>query len=308
VAAEVRAAIVKTGTELEDGALASMPKNLKYVVAQIKSIIESYKNSDISTIINNLSNVKNIEDIIVYITMLSYLAGNNGVRSDTLFDVFPREYEKLDGLSASKLRRLLINTLGNIDSINIYINNIIKIIEFLKNKKGLYLWILREKRLDRFEKDVREFIFGNSGGYSVDRGIKLFLRLFIDKNSIPLAYRIAYNKNEVRKYRVHGDFYTTLTTMRSGSFEDIDSPTASKVRQRVARALLCRGRKERCDPLQIRLKSVRGLVRAAAYLSGDPIAYERGAYYIGKNYCAKLRCEECPIRSVCKKYTFIEVK
>jgi len=55
VAAEVRAAIIKTGTELEDGALASMPKDLKYVAAQIKSIIESYKNSDISTIINNLS-------------------------------------------------------------------------------------------------------------------------------------------------------------------------------------------------------------------------------------------------------------
>ncbi|MGC8582844.1 MAG: hypothetical protein ACP5I3_04360 [Thermoproteus sp.] len=307
MAAEVREAIVKTGAEVEDGVLATMPRSLKYTAAQIRSIIESYKSSDISTIINNLSNIRNIEDVILYITILSYLVGNN-IKGDGMLEAYSREFEKMDGISASKLRHLLTNILGEEAPINIHVNKILKIIEFLKHKKGTYLWILKEKRLDRFEKDVREFVFENNGGYSIDRGIKLFIRIFIDKNTIPLAYKIAYNKNEVRKYRIHGDFYTTLVAMRSGSFEDVDSPTASKIKQRVARALICRSRKERCDPLRIRLKSVRGLVRTIAYLSGDPIAFERGAYHIGKNYCARLRCEECPIRNVCKKYIFIEVK
>ncbi len=309
VAEAVREAIVKTGLGLEDKVLAVMPRDLKYTAIQIRSIIESYKNTDILTISNNLLNIKNIDEIIKYITILAYLIGYSRAKAEDILEAYPREYESLDGLSAGKLRQFIEKILNNkIDNINNHVNNIIKILNFLKDRKGMYIWILKQRRVEEFEDEIRRYIFQNDGGYSIDRGVKLFLRLFIDKNSIPLAYKIAYNEREVRRYRIHGDIYTTLVTLRSGAFEDMRSTTVDKIRQRVAKALICRERGERCKNIRIRLRSVRGLVRSVAYLSGDPIAYERGAYHVGRNYCARLKCDECPIRDVCKKYIFINIK
>ncbi|MEZ0248442.1 MAG: hypothetical protein ABWJ97_04145 [Thermoproteus sp.] len=310
MAQSVRDAIARYGIELEDSVVSTMPKDLKYTASQIRSIIETYRNSDISTIITNLSNIKNINELMRYIIILTYLVSYSRVKTDELLEGYPQAFEKTGGeISASKLRSLLLLSSSNkIDNINIHINKLINIIESIENKGGTYIWILKEKRIERFEEDVRRFIFNNNGGNSVDRGIKLFLRIFIDRNNIPLAYRIAYNKEEVRKYRIHGDFYTTLVTLRSGAFEDIRTSSAEKLKQKVAKMLLCRSRDRRCGELQVRLGSVRGLVRSVAYLSGDPVSYERGAYHIGKNYCAKLKCDQCPIRDVCKKYIFIQVK
>ncbi len=309
MAEAVREAIVKTGLSVEDRVLATMPKALKYTVVQIKSIIETYKNSDISTIINNLSNIKDINEIIRYITILAHLVAYRGVKAEEVLETFSREYEELGQISAGKLR-VLVEKIFNkkTDDIGNFINNIIKVLNSLEYKKGVYVWIVKQRKLEAFEEEVRRYVFRNNGGNSVDRGVKLFLRVFIDKNNIPLAYKIAYNKQEIKKYKIHGDFYTTLVTMRSGAFEDIKSPSVDRLKQRIAKTLVCASRGKRCENVRIRIRSIRGLVRSVAHISGDPVAYERGAYHIGKNYCARLKCDECPIRNVCRRYIFVDVK
>lgn len=304
---DVRSALVKRGEEVEDVALATLPQSLKYVAIQIKNIIELYKKSDMNTLKNYLENLKEINNLINYFAILSYLIGYN----KKSMDIFIRKYSDnfikyLNNFSANNLRKF-INELSEYIIEDSHINNIIKILENL-NKENSYEWILRQKRVGRFESDVRSILFHGRGGPGVNRGIKLFVRIFIHKSNIPLAFKIGFNEKEIKKYIIYSDYYTTLVTLRSGAFEDLRTSTSFKLKQKIAKRLLCENRGKKCENIKVRIGSVRGLVRAVAFLSGDPIKYERGAYDIGKNYCSRLKCDECPIRSVCKKYTFIEVK
>nr|KJR74391.1 MAG: hypothetical protein TU35_00340 [Thermoproteus sp. AZ2] len=303
---DIRSALVKRGDEVEELAISYLPQHLKYTASQVRSIVESYRRSE-DTLMLQLENLYELKNLIYYFSILSYLLSNNKKISEELIKKYSTLFEQISGNFSARNIRNIIENLSEYISGNSHINNILKILDNIE-KFGIYKWIVKQRRLDSFERAARRVIFQGGSGSSINRGVKFFIRIFIHPSNIPLAYKISYNINELKKYKIYGDYYTTMVTLRSGAFEDVETPTAFKLRQRIARRLLCEGRGGRCEGIRVRIKSVRGLVRAVAYLSGDPIKYERGAYDIGKNYCSKLKCDICPINSICKKYTFIEIK
>lgn len=303
---DIRSALVKRGDEVEELAISSLPQYLKYTASQVKSIIESYRRSE-DTLVTQLENLYELRNLIYYFSILSYLLSNNKKIPEELIKKYSSLFEQLGGDFSARNIRNMIENLSEYISKDSHINNILKILDNI-DKFGVYRWIIKQRRLESFEHAIRRIIFQGVGGNSINKGIKFFTRIFIHPSNIPLAYKISYNINELKKYKIYGDYYTTMVTLRSGAFEDVETPTAFKLRQRIARRLLCESRGGKCEKVRVRVKSVRGLVRAVAYLSGDPIKYERGAYDIGKKYCSKLKCDECPINSICKKYTFIEIK
>lgn len=309
MAQAVREALLKAGRGVEDNLISTLPRELKYTADQVKSIIETYKNSDINTIKNNLLNIKQIDRLIYYFAIISFLLAFSRGNIDNLIKIYSENFIKINKFSASSIRNIIYSLIDYLDKKNIenYTNKVLNILENL-NRNNIYIWILKQKKIDRFENDIRRILFDGLGGPSADRGVKAFMRIFIDRNNIPLAYTIAYNDRELRKYKVHGDVYTSLVTLRSGAFEDIDTLPSQRLKQRIARELLRMDREGRYEKVKVRLRSIRGLVRSTAYLSGDPLNYEKGAYFVGRNYCSKLMCDSCPIREVCRKYIFIEIK
>ena len=306
-AEEIRKRIVRHGASIRDTVIETLPHTYSIVVEQIRSITSTYKN-DLDTLITNVSNIKNLDLLIIYIISLSILSKYKNLTTTEL-SAYSNAYEKYvyDVFSASKVRKALEEIVEK-EVANEVISRVIRAINIISNKyKSLNLWIIKQKRILDFEKDVREIIFRNEGGNRVGKGVKLFLRIFIHETNIPLAVRIAYTQ-EHRKYLLHGDIYTTLVTIRSGAFEDIKSITAERIKARIAKRILCQERGGKCTDVILRLGSIRGLVRHVGKVSGDPVLFERGAYDIGIKYCKELKCDICPIRDVCKRYTFVRVK
>jgi len=306
-AEEIRGRIVKHGASIRDTVVETLPHTYSMMVEQIRSIASAYKN-DLDTFIANILNIKNLDLLIIYIISLSILNKYKNLTATEL-STFSNAYERYvyDVFSASKLRRALEEVVDR-EVANEVVSGTIRAVNIISNKyKSLNLWIIKQKKILNFEKDIRKIIFRDEGGIRVGRGVKLFLRTFIHETNIPLAVRIAYTQ-EHRKYLLHGDIYTTLVTIRSGAFEDVKSMTAERVKARIAKRILCQERGGKCSDVVLRLGSIRGLVRYVGKVSGDPVLFERGAYDIGIKYCKELKCDVCPIRDVCKRYTFVRVK
>lgn len=307
---EIRARIVKHGGEVADRVIATLPYSYSLLTDQIRSIIKTYKNN-YETLINNLSNVKNIDLYILYFILISILLKYKNMNIDELKTISSL-YEKYiyDVFSASKIRRVLEEAGLEKDLINQVISQLVKTLNILSNNyHSIYMWIIKQRKISNFENEIREIIFSNEGGNRVGRGVKTFLRLFIHESNIPLAVKIAFSP-EAKKYTLHGDIYTVLVTLRSGAFEDVNSITAERIKARIAKRIICEEKrgKEKCKEVLLRLESIRGLVRHVGKISGDPVLYERGAYDIGVKYCKDLKCEACPIRDVCRRYEFIVIK
>ncbi|ACB39001.1 hypothetical protein [Pyrobaculum neutrophilum] len=309
-AEEVRRRIVEHGLSIRDKVVETLPHSYGLVVEQVKSISRVYK-GDFETYLSSLSNVKGLDLLVIYAALVAALYSRRPIGEEELRKLAGAfEANVYDVVSASKLRRALEAVGVEREVADETISNLLRMLNVVGVRyKSPYLWVAKQRRLPKFEKEVRDFIFRGRGGGRVGRGVKLFLRLFIHETNIPLALRIAYTP-EYRKYILHGDMYTALVTLRSGAFEDVTTLTAERIRARVAKRILCEAREggPRCRDVVFRLESVRGLVRYVGKISGDPVLYERGAYDIGARYCRDLKCDSCPIRDVCRRYTFIKLK
>ncbi|MCI4446619.1 MAG: hypothetical protein JHC20_01690 [Pyrobaculum sp.] len=306
-AEEVRRRIVEHGASIRDRVIESLPHSYALLVEQVKSISRTYR--DFDTYIASLSNIKGLDLLITYVMLVALLSQHETL-SDTKLRNLASAYEKhvYDVLSASRLRKALEEAGVNRDVANLVISDLLRALNVVNNKhKFLYLWIAKQKKIPDFENDVRRLVFGGKGGNRVGRGVKLFLRLFIHETNIPLAAKIAYSQ-EHRKYVLHGDMYTALVTLRSGAYEDVPALPAERVKARVAKRLLCEAKGDQCRDVVLRLESIRGLVRYVGKISGDPVLFERGAYDIGVRYCRELKCEQCPLRDVCRRHVFIKLK
>ncbi|AET33665.1 hypothetical protein [Pyrobaculum ferrireducens] len=307
---DIRKRIVEHGMSINDRVIAALPPRYGLMVEQIRSISRAYKN-DLDTFLANLSTVKSLDILVIYLALLAVLYKHKALGDDELRKL-GEAFERYvyDVFSASRARKALEEAGVEREVANDAIFNVVRALNITGNKyKSAYLWVARQRKISHFENSIRALLFRNEGGSRVGRGVKLFLRLFIHDSNIPLAIKIAYT-HEHKKYILHGDIYTALVTLRSGAFEDVASLTAEKVKARVARRLLCEAREggQRCREVVIRLESVRGLVRHVGKISGDPLLYERGAYDIGINYCRDLKCDICPIKDVCRRYTFVRLK
>lgn len=307
-AEEVRRRLVEHGLSIRDRVLDTMSHSYAVMVEQVRSISRTYK-TDLDSLIHSLSSVKNLDLLIIYIMLISILYKYKNLSDDDLRNI-SKLYEEVvyDIFSASKTRRVLEEVGVGKEVANNVVSDLVKSLNAVSRRHNPpYLWIVKQRRVADFENDIRRLIFRGEGGSRTGRGVKLFLRTFIHETNIPLAVRIAYSQ-EAKKYILHGDMYTALVTLRSGAFEDVKSLTAERIRARVAKRILCENKGGKCDDVVLRLESVRGLVRYVGKISGDPVAYERGAYDVGAKYCKELRCDVCPIRDVCRKFTFIKLK
>jgi hypothetical protein len=307
-AEEVRKKIVEHGASIRDRVIENLPHNYALLVEQVRSISRTYK-TDFDTFVASLSNVRGLDLLITYTALVALLSKHKPL-SDAELKNLAAAYEKhiYDVFSASRIRRALEEVGVEKDVANQVITDVLRASSVINNKyKSLYLWIAKQRKIADFENGIREVVFRGEGGNRVGRGVKLFLRLFIHETNIPLATKIAYGQ-EHKKYILHGDMYTALVTLRSGAFEDVPTLTAERVKARVAKRLLCEAKEGKCRDVLLRLESIRGLVRHVGKISGDPVLFERGAYDIGSKYCKDLRCEECPLKDICRRHTFIKVK
>ncbi len=303
---EVRKRIVQHGASIRDRVLETLPHDYEMLVEQVKSISRIYRN-DVDLLIKNLSNIKNLDILVIYTILLSIINKYKVLSYEELAKL-SQLYGEIDFFSASRVRKVLENAGFGRETANEIISNVLRSLNVITSRhKTLYEWVAKQRKMSKFEEEVRTLIFRNEGGNRVGRGVKLLLRLYIHQSNIPIAARIAYT-NEVKKYIPHGDIYTTYVTLRSNAFEDVNSLTAERLKARVARSVLGGLREGKYREVTVRLESVRGLIRHVAKISEDPVLYERGAYDIGVKYCRDLKCSQCPIRDVCRQHGFIKVK
>lgn len=309
-AEDVRRRIVEHGLSIRDRVVENLPYSYSVMVEQIKSISRTYK-GDFDTFFSSLSNIKGLDLLIIYVMLVALLSRYKALKDDELRSL-SAAFEKhiYDVISASKLRRVLEEAGVEKEISNETISDLLRSLNIVSNKHStLYAWIAKQRRLSKFEDEVRKIIFKGRGGSRVSRGARLFIRIFIHETNIPLAFKIVHTP-EYKKYILHGDMYTALVTLRSGAFEDIPTLTSERIKARIAKRILCEAREggSRCRDVVFRLESIRGLIRHVGKISGDPILYERGAYDIGVKYCKELKCDTCPLRDMCKRYIFIKLK
>jgi len=309
-AGKARRSIVELGMSVRDRVLESLTPSYSTLVEQVRSIVRTYKNN-FEALVSSISSVRGLDLLIAYIMLVSALSARRALGGEELARL-AASFEKhvYDAFSASRVRRAMEEAGFDRDASNSAIFATARALNIITRKyKSPQLWIVRQKRISEFEESIRRALFRGLGGSGVRRGVKLFLRLFIHDTNIPLAFRIAYGQ-ECKKYILHGDIYTALVTLRSGAFEDVMTSTSERARARIARRLVCevRGGSKCRENVVMRLESVRGLVRYVGKISGDPVLYERGAHEIGYRYCRALRCDECALRGVCRRYTFVIVK
>ncbi|MEM1902565.1 MAG: hypothetical protein QXW44_02685 [Pyrobaculum sp.] len=304
----VRRRVVEHGASIKDKVIETLTHSYNLIVEQIKSISQSYR--DLDTFLLNISNIKGLDFLVIYILLVGILHKYRNLEIEELRQL-AAAYEKniYEVFSASRARRALEEVGIERDVADSVISDLAKALNTIGRNRPIYKWVARQKRVSFFEEEIRRVVFRGEGGGRVGRGVKTILRLFIHESNIPLALKIAYTP-EYKKYVIHGDMYTALVTLRSGAFEDLDTLTSQRVKLRVAKRIICENREGggRCRDVTLRLESIRGLVRYVGKVSGDPVLYERGAYDIGVNYCKELKCDVCPIKDVCRRYIFIKLR
>ena len=321
----IRDSIVDHGKSVQDQILSNVSPEYRDVIYQVRSIYSSYKRADYDTIKIQLGNVYRLDDFLKYLIALGMVMAslNLGAKTIDVLQRFNKSYHELLGGDWFVKDRSRLEKFRDVSGINIDVQTLSKWIRYSKSlfsyvrnnaENRVYIWVLRQKRVKDFENDIRDRVFGGEGGNKVNKSIRTILRLLIHESNVPVAVYIARNSSEIKNYEVVADMYTSMVTIRSGSFEDIRLESVEKLKAKVALAKRCEERKStnpniRClDEVVLKYDDVKGIVRSAAKASKDPILFERGAFMIGQLVCRDLRCGECVLKDVCKKYTYIKFK
>ncbi len=303
------------GSTVKELVIQHLPDELSHIPDRVREVFDYYtKKRDVTfaEIVNAFKNIPKLELLTRYI--IFYACSTccaTDLRSEKLLECLKTmytdvlkeflenpEYKKVDEI-VNKLVELYqkIDKEKAVQHIMKFTHGVRKVVKAYK--KDVFEWIMTKKSLREMEQDFRLF-FMRKMNERMRRALKLLIRMFIHKSNVPLAI-FAIKNEEYRKYVATADMYSTLVTLRSGAFM-IMKLDSEKVRQLEAQLKSGQG------TIVVRLDSVKGIVRAVAKLSLDPILYERGAFYIGYRYCSKLNCEECPIKDVCKKFIQLTVK
>jgi len=310
---QIRKSVVSFGESQPELVLSNLPADLSYVPELIRRTYNSYSRHKIDAeliedYIRELDHLSRIESFVYYI-MAYYviMATLKRVRSLELAKFLSENYARVeffesptDRSNADKLAELVSREFGEGPerlrrSLRYLSGGIRRVIA----RRKIHHFIAVQRRLQNFEKYAREFFVPYALGERGTKSARALVRAFIHRTNAPISIAIA-SSDEYKRYVPVVDMYTALVTIRSGSFEDIGG---ERVKRLLARMAMCRS-----SGHALRVEHVRGVVRAVARASEDPILYERGAFYIGYRYCGSLNCEACPIRDICRRYTWVKIK
>ncbi len=299
--------------------LQHLPPELEHVPERVREVFNEVvrrRNITFAEIVTQYRNIPRIDILTRHIILYECVTcGVKDLRTEALLevlrDVYPRivdfienpEYRDIDRVIdeiASRYGESRIDRARLTQHLVKFAYGVRKIVRAYKC--DVFEWLMRKKKYRELEQDLRIF-FPRKMSERDRRALRAIVRIFSHRTNVPIAIFII-RSGEYRKYVSTVDMYTALTTMRSGAFliMKLDSKKVAELEQR----LLASSSSE--DKIIVRLCSIRGIVRAVARLSLDPILYERGAFTIGYRYCAGERCGECPIRDVCKKFKPIVIK
>jgi len=304
------------GATVPELVLQHLPPELEHVPERVREVFsEISKKRDITfaEIVTHYKNIPKIETLTRYVILYECVScGVKDLRTEKLLQALKSAYPKIvDFIESPEYRdidRVADEIASQYDPSKIdkmkLIQHLIKFAYGVRKivkayKCDVFEWIMQKKTYRELEQELR--IFFPKGMTERDRrALRAIVRLFSHKTNIPIAIFLI-KSGEYRKYISVVDMYTATTTMRSGAFliMKLDSKKVADLEQLL---------KKSTEQITVRLKAIKGIVRAVAKLSLDPILYERGAFTIGYRYCSKGDCENCPIRDVCKKFKSIIIK
>ncbi len=293
-----------------------LPPELEHIPERVREVFnEVTKKRDVTfaEIVTHYKNIPNIELVTRYVILYECVAsGVRDLRTEKLLQALREAYPKLvDFILNPEYRdidRIADEIIAKYDKTKVdrtrLIQHLIKFAYGVRKitkayKCEVFEWIMQKKTYRELEQDLRIF-FPRKMSERDRRALRTIIRLFSHRTNIPIAIFVIRH-GEYRKYISIVDMYTAVTTMRSGAFliMKLDSRKVAELEQRLAK---------NPEKIVVRLSSIRGIVRTVARLSLDPMLYERGAFTIGYRYCMRGNCDECPIRTVCKKFKSIVVK
>lgn len=303
------------GLNVKEPVIEHLPDEISHIPDRVREIFQEVsKKRDITfaEIVNMYKNIPRIETLTRYIIFYACaMCCVKDLRTEKLLECIREMYSEnlREFLENPEYRQVdsIVNALSSkyhsvdkdkaVQHILKFTHGVRKVVRAYK--KDVFEWIMTKKTLREMEQDFRLF-FPKKMNERARRALKMLIRLFSHVTNVPLAI-FAIRNEEYRKYVVSADMYSTLVTLRSGAFL-IMKLDSEKARQLETQLKTSQG------PVIVRADAVKGLVRAVAKLSLDPVLYERGAFYIGYRYCSKMDCDNCPIKDVCKKFVQIVLK
>jgi len=293
------------GATVQELLLQYLPPDLGHLPERVREVFrEVTKKSDVTfaEIVTHYKNIPHIETLVRYIILYTCVTcGVKDLRTEKLLqalrDAFPNirdfieqpEYKDVDRVAdeiSSRYDPSKVDRQKLIQHLIKFAHGVRKIVKAYKCE--VFEWIMQKKTYRELEQDLRLF-FPKKMNERARRALRTIIRMFAHKTNVPIAIFLI-RSGEYKKYVSIVDMYSALATMRSGAFliMKLDSENLRQIEQATKAGV----------QITLRLDSIKGIVRAVAKLSLDPILYERGSFYIGYRYCSKQKCDECPINNV----------
>ncbi len=314
-------AILEYGFKVKEAVFEYLPDALTAPYIRVRElyqqeIVRSRGKLDYTSILQLYSNIPKIEEFLRYLLFTTVVfTGVNDLRNEILYRVLARNYGLIESLImnpnydavndvALKLKDDYEREGGKVGDVRMLINSISSFIYGMRKLQGAYKstllrWIPRFKTMMELEKSLMMF-YPEKATERRLRSIRTFIRWVSHETNAPIAIGVL-QRGEYRKYTMIADMYSTLTTIRSGAFLAVKRDSVLGIINKIAEG-------KTMGSATLRINDVKGIVRATGRLSGDPIVFERGAFKIGKEYCSKLKCDECPLKEVCVGFTWVKVK
>ncbi len=306
---------VRYGSRAVEVALSYLPDDLSYIVPQIRGTFINFANRyrksrevSLLDLVEEYGNIPKTEILLRYIILSSSVAtAVERPKYDLIYSTIRDAYDELLPFlerptwrgGARKTLNMFGDGIGGArrDELGTALSNFV-------NSTTRFAKPVLYKRIALIGKyrNLKDFL---RGGFMTDNAslhrtkmLGLLTRIIGHETNIPFAGKIILRK-EYLKYDPVVDMYTALVALRSGgAFLAVDDDRT----KRVLNAL-------KQGSAAFKMRKVVPLVRDTVRLARDPMLYEKGASDIGRNYCSKLMCGECPpIRHVCKRFTSIEVR
>ncbi len=309
-ALEVLEETVRHGSRAVEVAMSYLPDDLSYIVPQIRGTFINFanryrKNREVSLLdlVVEYGNIPKAEILLRYIILSSSVAtAVERPRYDLVYSTIRDAYDELlpflerpTWRGARKTLSMFGDGIGaRRDELGTALSNFVNSTTRFA-KPVLYRKIALIGKYRNLKDFLRGFMTDNASLHRT-KMLGLLTRIIGHETNIPFAGKIILRK-EYLKYDPVVDMYTALVALRSGAFLAVDDDRT----RRVIDAL-------KQGNAVFKMRKVVPLVRDTVRLARDPMLYEKGASDIGRNYCSKLMCGECPIRHVCKRFTSIEVR
>ena len=301
---------VRHGSRAVEVALSYLPDDLSYIVPQIRGTFINFANRyrksrevSLLDLVAEYGNIPKTEILLRYIILSSSVAtAVERPKYDLIYSTIRDKYDELlpflerpTWRGARKAMNMFGDGIGaRRDELGTALSNFVNSTTRFA-KPVLYKKVALIGKYRNLKDFLRGFMTDNASLHRT-KMLGLLTRIIGHETNIPLAGKVILRK-EYLKYDPVVDMYTALVALRSGAFLAVDDDRAKRVVDAVKQG-----------NASFKMRKIVPLVRDTVRLARDPMLYEKGASDIGRNYCSKLMCGECPIRHVCKRFTSIEVK